>query len=222
LFNDFTPHSHLGCVSGNQTIYRKWQLLQLTWLWGVLILNFRIKGHIAKLKLKLKKPYHAFFFKELTLTGPGASPLTAADILYFYAQNAIFFHFFLRSRFILSLVLIEIWHKKKHVKMTFYFNRQHFQWLSTPVDEVHAPWGQILDPPLAYLIHMYFYRPYRGQDCIHVLRLPKQWLYFILDTRILLHLRHLCVKPMKLNVNLERFPSKNICIHNKCHGVTLK
>ena len=51
-----------------------------------------------------------------------APPLTTADLWFFNAQNAYFSHFFprsLRSQFILSLNLIDIW--SKHAKIDFYF-----------------------------------------------------------------------------------------------------
>jgi len=65
-----------------------------------------------------------------------------------YAQIAIFSPFFLlRSRLFLSIVLIEKW--QKHAENDFYFNLQHFHdFLSPHVAKVHAPLGQILEPPL--------------------------------------------------------------------------
>jgi len=52
----------------------------------------------------------------------GATPPNGRGPMIFYAQNAIFSHFFLRSRLILSKILVEIWPKND-----FYFNLQHFQ-----------------------------------------------------------------------------------------------
>ena len=50
-----------------------------------------------------------------------APPLTAADLWFFYAANAIFSQFSLAT--ILSIILIEIW--PKHAKNEFYLNLQH-------------------------------------------------------------------------------------------------
>ena len=79
-------------------------------------------------------PLHIFYT-------PGAPPLTAADLWFFNAQNAIFSHFFLRSlgsRWIFSTILIEIW--PKQAKMTFISTYNTFTWFSTPpLDKVHAP-----------------------------------------------------------------------------------
>jgi len=72
---------------------------------------------------------------------PRRAPLTAADLWFLCPKRSIFSIFFY-ARFardsFLSIILIEIW--QEHAKMTFWFNRQHFQWFSTPpVDKVHDP-----------------------------------------------------------------------------------
>jgi len=67
-------------------------------------------------------------FVSKTLADPGGAhparaPPNGRGPMIFYAQNAIFSQFFcrsLRSRFFLSLILIEIW--PKHAKIDFYFN----------------------------------------------------------------------------------------------------
>ena len=65
---------------------------------------------------------------------PGARPpLTAADLCFFMPQNANFSQNFLRSlrlRFILCIMLIEIW-PKTCKNNDFYFNHQHFQFPPT-------------------------------------------------------------------------------------------
>ena len=73
-----------------------------------------------------------------------APPLTAADLWFCNAQNAYFSHFFprsLRSQFILSLNLIDIW--SKHAKIDFYFKPSTLSMICypppSPVDKVHAP-----------------------------------------------------------------------------------
>jgi len=44
---------------------------------------------------------------------PGARPPNGRGPMIFYAQNANFSHFFLRSRTILCILLIEIWPKTR-------------------------------------------------------------------------------------------------------------
>ena len=70
---------------------------------------------------------------------PGAGLLTAADLWFFY-ETLIFLNFFLRSRLILSIILIEIW--PKHAK----------KWLTSTFSMIFCPppppGGQILDLPL--------------------------------------------------------------------------
>ena len=63
---------------------------------------------------------------------------------FFMPQNTFFkniYHFFISSRLMLSILLIEIW--PKHAKNDFYFNRQHFQFNDFLTlllfDKVHAP-----------------------------------------------------------------------------------
>jgi len=88
--------------------------------------------------------------KNNTLADPGGrTPLTAADLWFVYAQNANFSYVFLRSlrsRFILSIIIIDVW--SKHTKKTSTVNT--FNDFLPPLDKVHAPEGQILDPPLQY------------------------------------------------------------------------
>ena len=84
----------------------------------------------------------------LTLADPGGGapgarpPPNGRGPMIFYAQNAIFSQFFrrsLRSRFFLSLILIEIW--PKHAEIDFYFNPSTLSMIfyPPPVDKVHAP-----------------------------------------------------------------------------------
>ena len=64
----------------------------------------------------------------------GAHPAPPPNVrgpMFFYSQNANFSQYFLRSLLILSIILIEIWPKKKPDKNDFYFSLQHFQWFST-------------------------------------------------------------------------------------------
>ena len=71
---------------------------------------------------------------------PLPHPLTAADLWFFYAQNAISSHLFLRSIrswLILSIILIETW--PKHAKMTFNQTFNTFSIPHSPVDKIHAP-----------------------------------------------------------------------------------
>ena len=72
----------------------------------------------------------------------GLSCQTAADLWFLYAQNGNISPIFLRSRLILSLILIEI--RLKPAKKDFSFSLQHFHWLSTPppptpVHKAHVP-----------------------------------------------------------------------------------
>ena len=61
----------------------------------------------------------SFFKKDSNpLADPGGAPgarppPNGRGPMIFYAQNAIFSHFFLRSRLILSIILIEIWPKTR-------------------------------------------------------------------------------------------------------------
>jgi len=75
----------------------------------------------------------------------GASLSKGRGLMIFYSQNATFSYFFLCSRLILSIILIEIW--QNTLKTDFYFNHQHFS-DCLPQLTVHAQQGQILDPPL--------------------------------------------------------------------------
>ena len=70
---------------------------------------------------------------------PARAPLTAADLWFFYAQNAKFSQFFLRSRLILGLILLEIW--QKNAKNDFLLQPSTLSIISypPPVDKVHAP-----------------------------------------------------------------------------------
>ena len=68
----------------------------------------------------------------------------------FYAQNAIFSHFFLRSRLIWSIILIEIW--PKDAKKDFYSTLQHFQWYSTPPLTTAADLWFFMPKTLIFLI----------------------------------------------------------------------
>jgi len=59
-----------------------------------------------------------FYFKNIEFPGGTSLADPAADLRFFYAQNANFSQFFLRllrSRLILSIILIEIW--PKHAKI---------------------------------------------------------------------------------------------------------
>ena len=56
---------------------------------------------------------------------PARAPLTAADLRFFMPKTLFFSQFFLRSRLILSIILIEIW--QNTLKYDCYFNLQHFQ-----------------------------------------------------------------------------------------------
>ena len=59
--------------------------------------------------------------------GPGAPgappPPNGCGPIFFYAQNAILCHFFLRSRLFLSIIL----NMAKHAYIYIYFILQHFQ-----------------------------------------------------------------------------------------------
>ena len=66
--------------------------------------------------------------------GGGPSSNGRGPMIFFMPKTLLFLNFLfacsLRSRFILSIILIEIW--SEHAKNYFYFNLQPFQWFSSP------------------------------------------------------------------------------------------
>ena len=100
--------------------------------------------------------YIFYYFWKLKSTMCGIEALrkalAAADLWFLMPKNANFSQFFLRSlrsRFILSMILLSIWPKTRS-KMTFTstFNTFNDFLPPLPFDKVHAPQGQILEPPL--------------------------------------------------------------------------
>ena len=81
----------------------------------------------------LRKPFCKAVKGTLSLVDPGGRtrrppPPNGRGPKIFYAQNAIFSQFFLRSlrsRLMLSINLIKVW--QTHAKNEFYFNLQHFK-----------------------------------------------------------------------------------------------
>ena len=89
------------------------------------------------------------------------APPTAADLWFFYAQNAKIYHFFLcslSSRFILSLILIEIWQKHAKNDVTSTVNTfNNFLSPPFPLTDIVSIFCYPLSS-LFYFIPLYIYR----------------------------------------------------------------